>query len=411
MEMKYPLSGLRVVDLTWIVAGPQSTRILADLGAEVIKVEYAESSDYIRRAPPFADDQPGPNRSGFFNNLNRNKYGITLNIGHPEGMDLLKQLLAVSDVLIENFSSRVLDRWGLDYESQRRYRPDIVYVSLSGFGHNGRHRDYTTWGPTAQALSGLTFMSGLPGELPAGWGYSFLDHTAGYYGAMAVLMALHHRNRTGEGQWVDISQVETGIVMTGPTLLDFTANGRPYRRSSNPPGNHSINPSVAPHNSYQCAGDDQWCVISVFNDDEWRVLCDVMGMPGLLADTRFTVNQSRVENQNALDKIIMGWTIQHEAQQVMEMLQKAGIAAGKVQTSGDKIERDPQLRARGFFSTVAHPEIGVYEYEGFPAHFSAAGAELFRSSPMLGQHNDNVFQDLLGVPDVEYARMSEEAVF
>jgi len=411
MEMKYPLSGLRVVDLTWIVAGPQSTRILADLGAEVIKVEYAESSDYIRRAPPFADDQPGPNRSGFFNNLNRNKYGITLNIGHPDGMDLLKQLLTVSDVLIENFSSRVLDRWGLDYESQRRYRPDIVYVSLSGFGHNGRHRDYTTWGPTAQALSGLTFMSGLPGELPAGWGYSFLDHTAGYYGAMAVLMALHHRNRTGEGQWVDISQVETGIVMTGPTLLDFTANGRPYRRSSNPPGNHSINPSVAPHNSYQCVGDDQWCVISVFNDDEWRVLCDVMGMPGLLGDPRFTVNQSRVENQNALDKIIMGWTIQHEAQQVMEMLQKAGIAAGKVQTSGDKIERDPQLRARGFFPAVAHPEIGVYEYEGFPAHFSAAGAGLFRSSPMLGQHNDNVFQDLLGVPDVDYARMSEEAVF
>ncbi len=411
MEQRQPLSGVRVVDLTWIVAGPQCTRILGDLGAEVIKVEYAESSDYIRRAPPFADDQPGPNRSGFFNNLNRNKLGVTLNVGHPDGMALLKQLISVSDVLIENFSSRILARWGLDYEEQKKLRPDIIYVSLSGFGHSGRDQDRTTWGPTAQALSGLTFMSGLPGRTPAGWGYSFLDHTAGYYGAMAILMALHHRHNTGQGQSVDISQVETGIVMTGPTLLDYTANGRPYRRHGNPPGNRSTHPSVAPHGVYRCMGDDRWCAISVFTDEEWSGLCTVFGDAEWTWDPRFATNQARVENQGPLDALIEEWTRHREAYEVMTALQAAGVAAGVVQTSGDKVDNDPQLRARDFFPVMDHPELGPYPFEGFPARFSRGGAEFQRAAPVLGQNNTLVFQELLGLGDAEVGRLAAEDVF
>lgn len=419
MEMTQPLTGLRVIDLTWIVAGPQCTRILGDLGAQVIKVEYAESSDYIRRAPPFAEDMPGTNRSGFFNNLNRNKLGVTLNVGHPDGMEVLKGLVSISDVLVENFSSRVLTRWGLDYEAQRRLRPDIIYVSLSGFGHSGRKQDYTTWGPTAQALSGLTFMSGLPEHVPAGWGYSFLDHTAGYYGAMAVLMALHHRNNTGEGQSVDLSQVETGVAMTGPAMLDYTANGRAYRRPGNPPGNHSNHPRVAPHNAYRCADEDQpdtrlaerWCVISITTEDEWRSLCHAMEKPSLAGDPRFTTNDERVRNEDALDAVITEWTMQRRPGEVMATLQAVGVPAGVVQTSGDKIEHDPQLRARGFFPTIDHPEIGPYEFEGFPARFSRAGGAFHRSSPMLGQHNEVVFREIIGLPEGEYARMMAEAVF
>lgn len=411
MEQRQPLSGVRVIDLTWIVAGPQCTRILADLGAEVIKVEYADSSDYIRRAPPFADDQPGPNRSGFFNNLNRNKLGVTLNVAHPDGLGLLKRLISISDVFIENFSSRVLTRWGLDYPEQRRLKPDIIYTSLSGFGHSGRHQDYTTWGPTAQALSGLTFMSGLPGQMPAGWGYSFLDHTAGYYAATAIMMALHHRHRTGQGQWVDISQVETGIVMTGPAMLDYTVNGRPYRRDGNPPGNRSTHPRVAPHNVYPCRGDDRWCAIAVFTDEEWTGLCDAMGQPSWTRDARFATNDARAENEEALDGLIGDWTRQHEAADVMAALQAAGVASGVVQTSADKVERDPQLRARGFFPVADHPEIGPYEFEGFPAHFSRTGAALHRASPLLGQDNDMIYRELLGVDDAEFRQLAEEAVF
>lgn len=411
MEQRQPLSGVRVVDLTWIVAGPQCTRILADLGAEVIKVEYADSSDYIRRAPPFADDQPGPNRSGFFNNLNRNKLGVTLNVAHPDGLELLKRLISISDVFIENFSSRVLTRWGLDYPEQRKLKPDIIYASLSGFGHSGRHQDYTTWGPTAQALSGLTFMSGLPGETPAGWGYSFLDHTAGYYAATAIMMALHHRHRTGQGQWVDISQVETGIVMTGPAMLDYTVNGRPYRRDGNPPGNRSMHPRVAPHNVYPCLGDDRWCAISVFTDEEWKALCGAIGKPSWTREARFATNEARVENEAELDSLIGEWTRRHEAEEVMTTLQAAGVAAGVVQTSADKVDRDPQLRARDFFPVADHPEIGPYEFEGFPARFSGPGAALHRASPMLGQDNEMIYRELLGIEDGEYQQLAEEAVF
>ena len=245
---RHALEGTRVVDFSWIVAGPTCTRILADFGAEVIRIEYEQTLDYSRNIPPVIEGA-SPNMSGTFNNLNRNKLSATLNVMHPKGMGLLHDLIAVSDVVVENYSSSVLERWGLDYESQRRIRPDIIYLSLSGFGHSGPDKSYTTWGPTAQALSGLTMMSGLPGHEPAGWGFSYMDHTAGYYGAMACALAIHHRHRTGEGQWIDLSQVEAGIVLEGTAVLDKTVNGRPYLDGSTPPGNRSPHPAVAPHNT------------------------------------------------------------------------------------------------------------------------------------------------------------------
>ena len=195
------------------------------------------------------------------------------------GMEVLKQLIAASDVVVENFSSGVLDSWGLSYEELQKIRPDIIYCSISGFGHSGRDLEFTTWGPTAQALSGLTFMSGLPEHPPAGWGYSYMDHTAGYYGAIAIMMALHHRNRTGEGQHIDISQVEAGIILGGPAVLDFTVNGRRWRRTGMPPGNRAWEPAVAPHNTYPCRGEDRWIAIAVTSDAEWQALIRAMDEP------------------------------------------------------------------------------------------------------------------------------------
>ena len=232
---KHVLQGIRVVDFSHIVAGPTCTRILADFGAEVIRVEFEQTLDYCRYIPPVMPGD-GPNRSGSFNDINRNKLGVTLNAMHPKGMDLLQKLITVSDVVVENFSSRVLDIWGLDYDAQCKLRPDIIYASLSGFGHSGSNRDYTTWGPSAQALSGLTYMSGLPGEEPAGWGFSYMDLSGGYYGAIACLMALHHRNRTGEGQWVDMSQGRGRDRADRLKHPGLHSHGRPYRRPGNPPG-------------------------------------------------------------------------------------------------------------------------------------------------------------------------------
>ncbi|MBI2872636.1 MAG: CoA transferase [Chloroflexi bacterium] len=408
MERAEALAGIRVVDLSWIVAGPQCTRILADFGAEVIRVEYGQTLDSIRMTPPVVEGKGGATVSGLFNNLNRNKLSVTVNVMHPRGMELLRRLISVSDVVVENYSSRVLERWGLGYEEQCRLRPDIIYLSLSGFGHSGRCRDYTTWGPTAQALSGLTFMSGLPGHEPAGWGFSYMDHTAGFYGCMAILMALHHRNRTGQGQYIDLSQVEAGIVVTGPSILDYTVNGRPYRRPGDPPGNRSIHPSVAPHGAYRCRGEDRWCAISVFSEEEWRALCRVMGDPAWAQAPEFATNLERVRNQDGLDSHIEEWTLQHAPEEAMSLLQQAGVPAGVVQTAQDKVDHDPQLRFRGFLPEAEHPEIGAYKVEGVPLQMSRSPWRLKGASPVLGSANSYVFGELLGLADAEIGELAAQ---
>jgi crotonobetainyl-CoA:carnitine CoA-transferase CaiB-like acyl-CoA transferase len=423
MTKPLPLEGIRVLDFTHIVAGPQCTRILGDMGAQVIKVEQGQAMDVTRSAMLGGiGGIPGPNRSGMFEYFNRSKLGITVNALMPAGLELIKRLVGVSDIVIENFSSRVLERWGLSYEEQRKLNSKVIYVSITGFGHIGRYRDYSTWGPTAQALSGLTFMSGLPGERPAGWGYSFLDHTAGYNAAIATLMAIHHRNRTGEGQWLDVSQVESGMVLTGPAMLDYTVNGRPYRRAGNPPGNRSTHPRVAPHNTYRCAGDDEivngeprrrWCAISVFTEEDWGNFCTAIGSPAWTNDPKFASNADRVANEDELDRLIEEWTIDKMPHEVMYRLQSVGIAAGAVQTNEDKIVRDPQLRSREFIQKVVHREINEpFETDSLPIKFShTEGTKIRQASPPLGADNEYVLKEILGMSDEEITDLAEQAVF
>lgn len=420
MTTALPLAGVRVVDLSWIVAGPTCTRILADFGAQVIKVESQQVRDTIRNGAPFADGKQGINRSGSFNNLNRGKLGVTLNLGHPKGLELLKRLLAISDVLVENFSSRVLeDRWDLTYATLRELRPDIIYCSLSGFGHSGPFRDNTTWGPTAQAVSGLTLMSGLPGQEPAGWGYSYMDNTAGYQAAIAVLAAIHYRNRSGKGQWIDLSQSEGGLAMTGTAILDYTVNGRSYRRAGNPPGNRADNPKVAPHNTYRCKGevvvadgrkDWRWCAIACFTEEQWRSLCRVMGRDGLESDSRFATNAARLADQDALDGVIESWTRERDPYQVMDLLQRTGVPAGVVQNAEDKVERDAQLRARQWLVEAEHPEIGRRMFEGVSARLSKTPGCVRHGAPLLGGDNDFVLREVLGLSDEEMAELEAEEV-
>ncbi len=399
--MALPLEGIRVCDLTWVIAGPTATRVLADFGAEVIRVEHEQAVDPIRLGRPIVGDHPTLNNSGFFNYFNRNKKSVLLNARHPDGMDLLKRLIAKSDVLIENFSAGVLESWGLGYDELRAIRPDIIYCSISGFGHSGRDREFTTWGPTAQALSGLTLTSGLPGKPPAGWGYSYMDHTAGYNGAIAIMMALHHRNLTGEGQHVDISQVEAGIVLNGPAVLDGAVNGRTWRREGMPPGNRAWEPAVAPHNTYACAGEDRWLAIAVMNDAEWQALVRAMEEPDWALDPRFATNAGRLANQDELDARIEEWTSELDDYEAMELLQAAGVRAGVCQKPGDRFERDPQSRARGWWRMLMHPELGECEYDGVTPRLSKTPGELRSTSPLIGEHTREVLGEVLGLGEDE----------
>ncbi len=389
-----PLEGIRVCDFSWIVAGPQSTRILADLGAEVIKVENEDHLDTVRLQP----GQPSPNRRGMHNNFNRNKLSITANLGHPRGRELVERLISVSDLVVENFSPGAFARMGFSYERLCELRPDIVYLSVSGYGHAGRDTTYVTWGPTAQAVSGCTAVSGLPDEPPAGWGFSYLDHTAGYYAAVAALMALYHRAQTGEGQHVDLSQVETGMLIQGLHMLDFQVNGRPSERI----GNRSRFPAVAPHGIYPCAGDDRWIAIALENDAGWLALCAELGLPALAADERFATNEARVANQDVLDAAIASCTPERDPHELMEALQARGVPAGVVQTMEDRMERDPQLADRGFYPVASHPELGDHRFEGVPMRFSGARWRLDRGAPLLSEHSRHVATVILGYGEDEF---------
>ncbi|MEO8539877.1 MAG: CoA transferase [bacterium] len=407
-----PLSGIRVCDLTWVIAGPTATRVLADFGADVIRVEHGQAVDPIRLGRPLNADKPTLNNSGFFNYFNRNKRSILLNVRHPLGMELLHKLIAASDVVIENFSSGVLDSWELSYEAQKAINPGIIYCSISGYGHNGRDKHFTTWGPTAQALSGLTMMSGLAGEPPAGWGYSYMDHTAGYYGAIAIMMALHHKNLTGEGQHIDISQVEAGMILAGPAILDFTVNGRSFRRPGMPPGNHAWEPAMAPHNTYRCRGEDRWVAIAVRNDAEWQAMARAMGDPDWAADAKFATLAGRLANQDELDAQISAWSSSRDDYAVMATLQAGGVPAGVCQSPGDRVENDEQFRARGWWSTMPHPEMGdESQFDGVAPRLSATPGTNRTASPLIGEHTFQIMAEVLGLTDDEIAEHEAMGVF
>jgi crotonobetainyl-CoA:carnitine CoA-transferase CaiB-like acyl-CoA transferase len=296
---------------------------------------------------------------------------------------------------------------GFGWERLQELNPRAIYISLSGFGQTGRDRTYITWGPTAAAVSGCTQMSGLPDQDPAGWGYSYLDHTAGYYGAIAALMALHHRRRTGEAQHVDIAQIETGMVLTGVPVLDYQVNGREYRRI----GNRSERPPIAPHNTYRCApdevDDDRWIAIVAETHEQWSALCSVIGTPELTSDTRFASNEDRKRHEDELDAAIEQRTRLRDARELMYALQARGVPAGVCQRTDDKMERDEQLAARQFYRSAPHGHLGEHRYEGYPALFSDARWRMTRGSPLLGEDTLEVLTELGYTPE-EYAEMAAE---
>ena len=410
--MTGPLSNLRICDFTGQLAGAGATRVLSAFGAQVIKIEDPVTRglwDILRGMEPHVDDRRGIDLGGGFNNHNIEKLGITLNLRTARGKELLADLVRISDVVAENFAAGVLDRWGFGYERLRELRPDVVYVSNCGFGHTGPYSAFKTWGPIVQACCGLTFESGLPDLPPAGWGYSYMDHHGGNFMAIAILAALHHRNRTGEGQWVDMGCTEAGATLLGPAALDYTVNGRGLRRDGMPHSNHNQFPAMAPHDIYPAQGFDCWVAVACRDDRDWDALRRVIGQPWA-DDPRFDTREGRLAHEPELDERMATWTGMQDKFAVQERVLAVGVPCAAVQTPEERIDHDPGTSEFGLWPEVQHTEMGRVRVDGLPYHLSETDWSMERGAPCLGEHNELVYREILGLSAAEVAALSEEGV-
>ncbi len=404
------LSHLRICDFTGQLAGAGATRHLGAFGAEVIRIEDPVRRgrwDILRGSPPFKDERRGNEFGSAFQNHNVAKLGITINMRTERGRELFEELVKISDAVTENFAAGVVQRMGYGYDRLKELKDDIIYVSNCGFGHTGPYASFKSWGPIAQAVSGLTATSGLPDMPPAGWGYSYMDHHGGYFMCLGILAAICHRQRTGEGQWVDMSCSEAGAHMLGPAVLDYTVNGRPTNRPGSPNSNRDATATMAPHGIYRTEGSDTWIAISVRDDSEWKALAGLIDQPWAQGATLATL-AGRLQHQDGLDADLDRWTATQERQRLADRLQGLGIAAAAVATPAERIDHDPNTDLWGLWPTVNHGAMGEVRVDGVPVHLSRTDWEIERAAPLLGADNEYVFADILGLSSAEIATLHDE---
>jgi len=392
--MKGILNGLRVLDFTWVLAGPYATRILADFGAEVVKVQCKKTAKGAES-----------NSTVYFNTWNRNKRSITLDMSYPEAKEIVLKLTEISDVVIENFSPRVMSNWELSYEKLKDVKPDLIMVSISAVGQTGPWRDFVAFAPTIQALSGLTYLTSFNQDSPMGLGYAYADTIVGLYASLAILAALEYRDRTGQGQYIDISEYEAICTLIGPTFLDVYAN----RREVLPQGNRPDYIQAAPYGCYPCLGTDRWCVIAVFNESEWQALCHILGHPAWTKGERFSTLLKRKQHAEELDELLREWTTEHTAEEVVQLLQEVGVSAGVVQNAED-LAKDPHLMARDFFITLEHPILGRTVSDSSPIKFKNNPTTRWKAAPLLGEDNCYVYMELLGFTESELSSYMKQGV-
>ncbi len=400
-----PLAGLRFIDLTVAIAGPVATSLLSDLGAEVIRIEPPFPRPlHVDIAPSCegAEDRPY-NRLVSYNDLHRAKRSLTLDLSKPEGRDVLLRLVAASDVVVENMSPRVLPSLGLEYDRLRSINPDIILVSMPAFGATGPLRDRVSYGPGIDALSGLAHLTGYPDRGPMQPANYYCDYNAGVLTAFATMAAIRHRDRTGEGQHVELAMLEGELQVVGEALLDYTMNRRVQQRIGN------AHLSMSPHGVYASAGDDRWIAIACENDAHWQQLCVVIGRNELAADARFADVVSRVRNRSELDQIITAWTRTRDVHAAALGLQAAGVPAGAAQLVSELLE-DEQFRSRDYISIVSHPEAGDTPYARPAFTFSKTPQQTDRHAPLYGQDIDYVLRDMLGMSDAEVQALEEAHV-
>jgi benzylsuccinate CoA-transferase BbsF subunit len=391
------LEGVRVVDFGWVLAGPIGTRFLASMGAEVIRVESSRHADGMR-SQEGPNGEPDPNLGGLFNAANAGKKSITVDLTTERGRGLVRDLIARSDVVTNNFRPGALDRMGFGYDTLRELREDIVLLNLPGTHRRGPWSERPTTGNVVMAASGLNLLMGFPGQRPRGYGVAYPDFTSPYFLATAVLAALRMRERTGRGQELDLSQLSATISMLGPEWMAYRASGMAPEPAANRDPNH------CPHGVYPTAGTDEWCAIAVADDKEWAALCREMERPELAVDPGYSTLAARKQAEDAVDALLTEWTADQERFALAERLQGLGIAAAPVESLPDTFERDPQLRHH--YPRVAHPLAPDVELPVDREAIRYAEGELpVRRGPMLGEHNEEIVREVLGRSEEEYVSL------
>ena len=402
--MKAALDGLKVADFSWFGAGPICANHMATYGATVVRVESESHIDALRTVAPFAKDKTGYNVSGYFNNFNAGKLGITLNLNTPEGLGVARKLVEWADVFLTNITPRVIERWGLTYETISEWNPKIVAAYQPMQGYDGPHRDFLGFGAVLTPITGYSHISGFPERQPIGLGTNYPDYVINPgHTLIAIMAALHYRHRTGKGQRIECAQLESSVCPLAPAIFDYTANGVEQNRT----GNHL--PFAAPHNAFKCAPltnggrpmDERWVAIACFDDDEWHALAAAIGDP--VSDAKFATLEGRKENEDDLDAAINAWTADKDAFAVMGDLQSRGVPAHVVESAREMLDFDEHLKARGYYVYLDHPETGRSAYDGPPAKFSRTPGELRSPAPLLGQHTEQVCKEILGLGDDEIA--------
>jgi crotonobetainyl-CoA:carnitine CoA-transferase CaiB-like acyl-CoA transferase len=398
MTKKRIFEGVKIADFTWLGVGPIATKFMADMGATVIHIESYTRPDITRVSAPYKDWQPGINRSAFFAVYNDSKYGITLNLRMPQAQEVARRIIHEwADVVADAHLPGIMEKFGLEYEALRKEKPDLIHVATSLQGKTGPYSTMPGHGMVGVSLGGFTQVTGWPDREPTVPFGALTDFLTFPHMVTALIAALLHRRKTGKGQYIELSQLECSVQFLAPPIMDYLINGRILERM----GNRSSH--AAPHGVYRCKGEgERWCAIAVSTEEEWRSFCNVIGNPEWTRDTRFATFMGRKGNEDELDAFVEGWTVNHPPEEVMRQMQAAGVPAGVVE-SGEDLVADPQLNHRGTHVILKHPEIGAHIYQAPPYRFSKTPHELTMPAPCLGQHNEYVLKEILGMSDDEVA--------
>ncbi len=393
------LAGVKVLDLMWVVAGPTATRAMADFGATVVRIESANRIETARGIGPFHDNAQGPDHSGLFINMNVNKLGLSLNLATEEARAVLLDLIKWCDVLTESFSPRAMRAWGMDYESLREIKPELIMLSTCLFGQAGPLSRVAGFGTMGAAIGGYIALAGNPGGAPIGPYSAYTDYLSPRFALPTILAALDHRDRTGEGLYIDQAQAESSLHFMSAALLDYTVNGRVPELIGN------LDRDMAPHGCYAAAGDDDWVAIAVRDEADWGNLCAAMSTPELATDDRFGSLEARRANEDELNELVASWTQRHAALEVEFMLQAFGVPAHAVSNS-TQAAADPQLRHRGHFIPMEHPVHGQTTIEAAKAQMTATPPSYRSVAPSIGRDNDLVLREILGYDDERIAELA-----
>ncbi len=388
-----PFAGLKVADFTWAAAGPIISKQLADLGATVVRVESTRHPDSVRFGGPFLDDIPGINRSGFFADFNSSKKSLALNMANPDSRDVALRLIDWADVVMECFTPRVMEKWGLNYAVLSQRKPDLVMFSSCLQGGTGPYREYAGYGGQGGALAGIHYLTGWPDREPCGPKGAYTDTIVPRFGLAAIAASLAYRREHGVGQHIDLSQIEVALQFLAPEIVDYSVHGRVAERTANRNGVSS------PCGAFRCAGDDRWIAVEVRDDGDWSNLADLMGRPDWALCDEYASAEGRLVHQGAIEERLQAWLLDQEATTVMHEAQARGIPVGVVQKGSDLFD-DPQLVARNHFVPLEHPEMGICRYNGPSYRFSRTPAELRSAAPLLGEHTGEVME-MLGYSPAE----------